>query len=374
VNRSALVALLVFGARAASAEQPDRAAFDLYVFSQADEGGHPFRDESFLNNGVRTDLRIAASSRVAIWHNASFAILNNADPTAVPATIGNGTTLSASGVVLYLDSAGGIEWTSEDGNWIFTPGIYYHHQSSIIAGGADVVLQHLMAGGDTTLILSYSFRLGFRKLYYWDGTEELDHSHPTPSHTLLFGWTQTLSPSWRMALNAIYARQTGVLSNTFGYVTLFDQAGVPRHLVDELLPTTRNRFQLNGRLRWSPEIGLGIGLDASGYADDWGVKHFAVEPNFEIELGEGLRLRAWYRFSAQGATKYFRLLPTTIARFQTQDSDLGSFAMHSPGMELTIGLPDWADLDWHLRIGGFGFWRTDGIFAVGGHTGVVTEW
>ncbi|MFO0722757.1 MAG: DUF3570 domain-containing protein [Myxococcota bacterium] len=357
------------------AAAPSRASFDLYVFSQSDNGGgDPYRAEGFVNTGMREEVRLQTSEQVALFENATLAILNNSAPEPLPSTIANANVLAASGTVVYLETSIGAEWTSADGAWTVRPSLYYHHQSAIIAGGADLALSWLLGGGDTTLMLSYGFRLGFRRLHYWDGTIENDHSHPTPSHTLLVGWVQTLSPSLRVALNLVFARQTGILSNTFGFVTVFDTAGLPRLLVDERLPTERNRIQLNGRLRFAVPGGPTLGLDGSIYADDWDVRVAAIEPSLEAELSEGVRARVWARISAQEGARYLTLLPSTLEAFRTQDSDLGSFTMFSPGLELSAPLPAWASLTWRLRVGAFGFFRTDGLFAITGHSGVTTTW
>lgn len=358
----------------ANAKTPDNhVSFDTFVLSQSDPGGPPYNSETFFTVGSRVDLRFLATPRLAVRNNIALVLIMNEDPE-VPEGVQVDAVSSASGRILYSDSTVGVDWKPAGGKWTFSPGIYYHHQNGYVAGGPDLVVQRELAGGDTNLFLSYSLRIAGRQLSYWDGDGESGLHHMIPSHTVLLGWTQNLSRSWLTNVSAVYARQDGVLQDTFNFVILFDGQANPIYLVDERLPMERNRMQVNARGRYAPRVGVGLGLDASYYLDDWGIRNYAAEPNLAATLTSRLRARVWYRFAIQTESRYFRAAPTALMRYQTQDPDLGSFHLQSPGAELAILLGDSPKHAWWLRAAAIGFYRSDAVSAMGGNIGLTREW
>ncbi|MDH3591628.1 MAG: DUF3570 domain-containing protein, partial [Planctomycetota bacterium] len=258
-------------------------------------------------------------------------------------------------------------------DWSFRPGFFHHHQLDNQSLGLDLAFARDFDGGNTSLSITYSYRYDNLLLLYWDGSDRGTDSRTT--HNILFGWTQLVTPRLKSYLGLQLTRQDGILIETYNFVTLVDGTGVPRMFIDEVLPDNRNRVQANGRLRYTTEPGKSVGLDASLYYDDWGVLHGSIEPSYETTFPGERRLRVWYRFSAQDGTKYFTKQSQVATRFRTQDSDLDSFSMHSPGTTFSfpIKIGD-SDRNYRMRISVFGFWRDDGISGFGTKIGLVRTW
>jgi len=277
--------------------------------------------------------------------------------------------------VLTLDSGAWIDFIpSASSPWKFSPGLFYHHQDGFWAGGLDLAVRRSLFEDNSALLVSYSFRGAVDKQKRWDARPaQFDHQF---SHTLLVSWTQYLSKSWVGNLGIQLAHQSGQLGSALNYVTVFDQDAIPRRLVDEDLPRRRSRMQLIGRVRYSPWVKYSIGMDASYYLDDWGIHHESMQPSVELPLVWDIRLRLWYRLALQQASTYFTSQPTNDDGFHTQDSDLGRFVMHNPGLFLNIPLrePSAGKLGWDTRLSAFGFYRDDDIYAIGANMGVVTRW
>jgi hypothetical protein len=115
-----------------------------------------------------------------------------------------------------------------------------------------------------------------------------------------------------------------------------------------------------------------LGVDLSGYVDDWSVRQLAVEPSLELPLSRAIRWRLWYRLAYQTGSRYYDERPLTETRYRTQDGDLGSFLLHSPGTLLT--LPVGEEQVWVARIGLYGYVRNDGIYGLGADLGMGLEW
>ena len=347
-------------------------ALDTYVFRQQDGGGNPYQGEglSYVSGGF--DLRVATSDNTAIRANAVVAYLHNDPVPALPGTITNADLTTASPDFTTLDTSISLDITFGGGTWVFSPSLFYHHQLGYLAGGGDLGLKHFAAGGDTVLAFNYSGRIGKWSQARWDGEPfEVDFR---ATHNLLLTWTQHLSADWILMAGFQYTHESGLLHSTLQYVVLFDEALIPRLLIDENLPRERNRFQFNLRSKYSPRVGTSIGLDASVYADDWDILHGAWEPNFETPIGYRMRLQLWYRLSIQQQTKYFSAMPKTVPAHVTQDSDLASFVMHSPGAGIVAPLAVLSLPRWYGRFALYGFYRDDGIFTVGSTMGFMTRW
>ncbi|MCB9727830.1 MAG: DUF3570 domain-containing protein [Deltaproteobacteria bacterium] len=371
-TRIAVVALLLSaaGAGRAAPAGDQHVTIDLYAFSQGDERGNPLKAEGFEYGAMRVDMKMRMTPAVAFRFNASVARLRNDDPQRVPASIENARMTAASAEILTLDSSIGLDIDPKDSPWHIRPSGYYHHQNDFVSSGGDLAVEREFAGGDTVLGVTYSFRIASPLLRRWSGRN--DGRDISVANNLLLGWTQVLSPSWVLALSAQVTRQSGWLGESYNFVALFNDAGAPVKLVDEVLPRKRHRVQVNGRLRYTPRQGLVLGLDASGYLDDWSVAQLAVEPSLEVPLSRTIRWRFWYRLAWQGASRYFDSRPLAETRYRTQDPDLGSFLMHSPGTMLT--LPFGEERIWLTRLGLYGFVRNDGIYGLGADLSLGMEW
>ena len=350
-----------------------RLALDLYAFSQGDEGGDPYRSEGFTYQAFALDLQLPLAERAALRANGALSLIDNGDATTLPATIDNAFVVSASPKLLVLDSGIWVDLRPGDGRWTLSPGVYYHHQDGFWSGGLDLSARTELFDGNSALLLTYSFRGAVTRQHRWDQTPRaFDHQL---SHKLLTSWTQYLARTWVGNLSLELSHQNGQLGSPLNFVTVYDESGVPIHLVDEILPRRRERAQLVARVRYSPAVGASVGLDGSGYLDDWGVRHASAQPNLELPLLGAVRARLWYRLAVQQGTRFFAGRPLDLPAHRTQDSDLGRFVMHSPGVIVTVPLrPAGSRLGWIVRLSGYGFYRDDGLYAAGGNLGVEASW
>ena len=370
VSRLALLAALMVPAVAQAQATEHAVALDIFAFSQGDGGGDPHRSEGFDYFGLSLDLSFQLHELVRLLMVGTVGYIDN-DPIAeLPETVGNRAELtSASAEIVTLDAATTVEIQLPGSDWTLAPGFYYHHQHGYIVFGGDLGARVEVADGDAILAANYSFR-GTRPIEpRWDDSPAVRDRLLT--HNLLFSWTQTLSPAWLMTLSGQYTRQDGLLHSPLQYVTAVDFDGRPVSLSDEVLPRTRNRGQFNAELRWSPALGWAIGLAGSVYGDDWQIVNGTVQPSAVFPLPGGVRWRLWYQFTGQHGTKYFNGAAFPH-EFETQDSDLGFWLMHSPGMTLTF--PFGSEPQWTIRVSGYGFYRSDGIYGGGARAGVVASW
>jgi hypothetical protein len=355
-----------------ASQAPYTIALDLFVFSQADQGGNPLVDEGFRYQALGLELRGRISEQVGLRATGVLAYLNNAPLQTLPGTIANANVTSASLDFTTLDATLALDWTSGDRRWKVTPGFFYHHQWAYIAGGIDLDVRHTLAGGDTVLRASYGGRYAGLRQKHWDGAPMVDDVRLT--HNAVLGWTQTLSPGLVASLGLQYTRQDGLLHSTLQFVSLHDADGAPVQLVDEVLPRVRNRVQVNLRGRYTPWPGTSVGLDLGAYYDDWALLNLAVEPSLETPLPWGLRFRVWYRLAGQHQTRYFVTTPTAALPFMTQNPSLGSFLLHGPGVTLLLPLEPGKVPRWLLRASALGFYRSDQVFGAGVTVGLVAEW
>lgn len=368
---------------ATAAPNESHVGLDLYYFGQRDpgmdgvtvggvqpRGGNPYRGEGFNYASGSLDMRFAVNDDVAIIGTGAVGWIMDDGVHPVPDTVENAEVTSASPDLVTLDAVAGVDLRV--GDWKVVPSFFYHHQKAWFTGGPNLELSRTLFDGNTVLFTNSSLRATLLRQRGYDGVKRGDGWQVALN--LLFGWTQIWSPSWLTTVSAQYTRQSGRLHNVWNYVVLYDGLGVPIRLVDENLPGVRHRGQVNLRARYSPWLAWSFGLDGSAYADSWGIYHGSIEPNVELPLFADIQLRAWYRVSAQHGTRYEAPTPTELVGYYTQDSDLGTFVTHSPGLLLAIPLVTDARPGWEARISAFGLYRTDRIFAAGGHAGVVTRW
>ncbi|MEL6189712.1 MAG: hypothetical protein AAFU79_34245, partial [Myxococcota bacterium] len=369
------------------AADPSHVALDVFAFGQRDPGaveafgvrqraGNPYRAEGFDYAAVSVDFSVQLSEQWAFRGNAVGGWIIDEGEHPLPATLPETNVTSASPDLLTLDSQAGLAWTSPNGLWRVAPGLFYHHQKSYFIGGPNLEISRSLFGGDTSLFLNTSFRLALVQGAAWDGFTRGQDFNTTLN--ALVGWTQTWHPSLLTTFSLQYAWQTGRLHSAWNYVVLSDEKSVPVQIVDERLPSHRHRGQANFRIRWSPAVRWSFGLDLGGYLDTWSLAHLSAQPNLELPVGP-VRIRVWYRLSRQWATRYFRDLVrvppgTPPLLFVTQDSDLGSFWSHGPGWLLSYPMGRAGALSWEARLSGYGFYRDDGLFALGGQLGTTARW
>jgi len=361
--------LCALSAFSVSAQESHHVDLDLLVFTQLDDGGDLNREEAFGYYAFRADLGVAVSDRVTLRANSAFALINSADQPELAESIENAETTSASGRLVALTTSWTFEWRPDD--WTLALSGYYHQQKAHFIPGGSIHVGRSLAGGDAHISFDYALREGLNKRKSWDDTLRTREFHST--HNLLLTFSQTFSPAWLGSISLQLTRHVGFQSNPLNFVVIYE-GGTPVRLTDELLPRRRDRAQLNLRARWSGRPGLSVGFDSSGYVDDWGIVSVAGEPSLELPLGD-TRWRSWYRLSGQTATDHFAVRPQAEAEFQTMDSDLGAFVMHSLGTRVLIPWGRGAhDVLTAVSLSAYGFARDDGIYGMGMGAGVGWNW
>jgi len=311
------------------------------------------------------------------------------DPPATvanPTVVTNATTTSASATSLGGSLIVDVKPASWD--WTLSPGAYFSYQPTYVSRGLDFSLGGELFEGNFSPWFSYGVRLdaitggnlAFTGIFGYGLPRERDEDgedrrlHSRVTHNFVAGFTQLLSPQWKLGASVQYTLQTGFLATPNAKVLLHEQ-GLPVLYVDEKLPAARHRFQANLRARFSPALGWSLGMDHSGYIDDWGVANIAIEPGAEGPFSPGVaRWRAWYRFSYQKGTRYLRDEPLREHRYQTDDSDLGTLGTNGGGVMLLFYLPRAGAMRWAIRLSGWAYARSDGISGLGVLVGSEVEW
>ena len=366
-----MVALLLTQVAPLPARAGNETGLDLYFFSQHDGGGQPYRNEGMYYGGLRLAIDHALTPALGIGFDAGLSMIDNAAPAVLPAPIDRALTTQGSPLIITLDTQLIFRYHPPTAPWTLVAGPYYHHQRHFISLGLDAQVDLSLAGGDTTLALGTSERIAWTKPHRFDG---LWGPYDTLwSHNVTAAWTQNLTPEWLISLGGQVTVQRGPLSDQFNYVVLYDDEDHPVSLGHEQLPRERDRWQLNLRTRVSPALGVSLGLDASGYTDTWKLLHGALEPSVEFPLATDFRLRLWYRFVAQSGARYVHLHPLTNVAEQTQDADLATWTMHSPGFIFHFPMGG-SSPRWVGRVTGFAFFRSDGISALGADFGFSAQW
>ncbi|MCA8912901.1 MAG: DUF3570 domain-containing protein [Planctomycetes bacterium] len=412
--RLAAVAVLCAVACAAClhAQESDNSAdLDLFVYSQQDDGGNPIQNERMLYYGARAAVKLKVNKVLTIRPSVTVSILDTGGKAHVPDTITNATITSASqgtssragGGTTYVPvtTSMGFDIKPPGSDWTLSPSAFFSYQDNYISRGLDFSASVELFNGNFIPSISYGFRwdslssksLGFAGVFGAEGEggeggEEDDGGGGTPSdeplpgsrletrftQNLQLGFTQILSPMWRLNASFQYTRQDGFLGAPGAVVALYDDR-TPVLFANEKLPSYRDRFQFNTRVRFAPALGWGLGMDHSFYADDWGIYNFAVEPSVEGPFYPDIaRWRVWYRYSYQHGTRFKRGHPQHEYRYQTDDPDLGTFSTQGGGALFLFDLATWGKVHWKLRVTGYGVTRSDGIWGFGGLIGTEFDW
>jgi hypothetical protein len=363
---AAAVILLILPAQSASAVHPLEATLDFFGFVQDDDGGQALKAEGMRYVGARATARFILDATTDLETSVATSFLSNESAADLP---GIDAITGASPRLLALDVSAGL--SARRGEvWTLRPALVYHHQKGYVSEGVDIVVDRDLAGGDATLTAALNVRVAFLALETFRGRDA--GTELAGTNALSVSWRQNVSTTLVTQVGAQYVRQDGYLGDSYNYVVL-TSGGDPVAVTDETLPRVRQRGQLNGRVRWSLRPDAAAGADASWYFDDWAVRHFAFEPSLTWPLPGRGRVRGWWRVSNQEAAEHFRTEIQALGRFQTQDSDLGSFVTHSAGVVLVLPRGARARAD-EMELTLYGFTRDDGIRALGASTGVRRRW
>lgn len=393
IGRFCAAAVFALGAPLCAQEGENTASLDLYIFNQNDNGGgNPFINEEFFYYGGRIDAKLKVSKVVSLRPVFFGSQIQPGSEITPPASIinrdvvTNATTTSASATNLGGSFVADIRPANWD--WTLSPGAYFSYQPTYVSRGLDFTLQGDLFGGDFSPWFAYGFRfdavtggnLAISGIFNYGLPSERDSDgrdnrlHSRLSHNFVAGFTQTLSPQWRVNASLQYTLQTGYLSTPNAKVALYT-GNTPVLFADEKLPIVRNRFQINFRARYSPLLHWSVGADHSAYFDDWGIMNLAFQPAAEGPfVADVAHWRAWYRLGYQQGTRYQRDKPQQEHRYQTDDSDLGTFSSNGGGVLLFFYLPRDDGMRWAIRVSGYMFARNDGIWGAGAMLGTGVDW
>jgi hypothetical protein len=371
----------------------NHASLDLYLFNQEDNGANPFVNEEFLYFGGRMAARLKVSDLLTIRPTVAGSHIATGRTLDVPDTVTNAnvavrnaTTTSASDANVTVSSM--FDITPEDTEWKVSPGFLFTYQPNFVSRGVDLGVSAELFGGDFVPSFNYGFRwdsftggnLRIEGIFDYGLPTEISESgvdrrlHRRLTHNFQVGFTQNLSPRWVLGASFQFTRQDGYLSEPNAKVMVYDD-DTPVFLAEDRLPNNRNRFQLNLRVRFSPADGYALGVDHSGYADDWGIINGALEPSAEGLFGTDVaRWRVWYRISYQQGTRYLRDKPQREFDYQTADSDLGTFNTHGGGAVFLFELPRIGPVEWVIRVSMYGMVRSDHLWGLGWMLGTEVGW
>ncbi|MCA8974732.1 MAG: DUF3570 domain-containing protein [Planctomycetes bacterium] len=336
--------------------------FRLSYYDNDDNGdGNPFLDESLsvIEPVVYFDLNVTDTFKV--WSQLSVDVVSSASIERLrkyPQQSG------ASGD-LYIGVDLGVTHQSTPevqlgGN------VHVSNEYDYNSLGLGAFLARDYDGHNTTLKATGSVYLDSLDVIRFNGVNE-----GTDDRLALNGaidWYQVINPRTHGEFGLGLTYQDGMLSTPYNAVVVLDPTDPPNNNlpnydrgteIAEVLPDTRFRGALHGRVRHAVSDHWALELGGRLYADDWGVVSSTLEPRaYTWLVQDRLRLRLRYRFYAQSAADgYGSSFLLTAPAIRTQDSDLGAFDAHTMGARL-----DWFDGGgWRVDVGGDYTLRSDGL-------------
>lgn len=158
------------------------------------------------------------------------------------------------------------------------------------------------------------------------------------SYALGFGFAQILHKKVQASVALDFVQQQGLLSTPFQRVYFSDVADSyidNFQLADanELLPNSRFKVAIGGRLNWYLNEVLTLRTFYRYYSDDWGISSNTASIEVPIKISSKFTLYPSYRFYNQTAADYFRPYQTALStdEFYTSDYDLSKFSSNQFG-------------------------------------------
>jgi len=162
------------------------------------------------------------------------------------------------------------------------------------------------------------------------------------SYSLGFGFSQILHKNVQGSLALDFVQQQGLLSTPFQRVYFADVADSfidDFQLADaiELLPDSRFKVAIGGRLNWYVNEVVTIRTFYRYYFDDWGINSHTASIEVPIKISDKFTLYPSYRFYNQTAADYFRPYESALSTdaFYTSDYDLSEYAANQIGFGVT---------------------------------------
>jgi len=310
----------------------------LSFYNHDDSGdGNPFLDESLtvvepviiFDRQATEDFGYSVDLHYDYVSSASIDRLSNY-PAQSGASADNyiGATLSG-------------RWKLDDG-WKASGSFSYSDEYDYDSIGFGGSVSRPVAGQDATLGLSVNAYYDDIRLIRWNGVEDGGDSRTSISTTL--SWYQILSPTLHGSFGATLTLQDGFLATPYNFVVIEDPGGPPNPDLEngaagtptaEVLPDSRARTALYGRLRGFVSAGRAWELGGRIYSDDWGITSFAFEPRWYQTLRKDkLDAMVRYRYYDQSAADDYQEHFLTTSEFMTQDSDLADLSSHTFGGRL----------------------------------------
>ena len=315
-------------------------SYRLGYFNVDDSGsGNPFIDESLtvLEPVIIFDRQVTDKTGYSITFS-----YDNVSSASIDRLSGFSAQSGASGDNYFgLDL--GVRYSASprsdlSGNLSFSTEYDY---TSIGLGGA---LSFEAPDGDSRLI--YSLNAFFDQLKLIRGTSaSMGRDEGSDDRTSFAGtakWYQIISPRTHGEFGVTLGAQSGFLETPYNFVvdetvavnpTIPFENGVMGLDQNEILPNSRSRLALFGRVKRQLGPGQSIELGGRIYSDDWGITSFAIEPAYEAMIGSKWRIRPRYRFYTQTGADAFYETYSGEPGDRTQDSDLGDFSSNLFGVK-----------------------------------------
>ena len=339
-------------AEANSSKDFVRFAFNFY--SQKDGGGNPHLDEDM----TVLEPQILVGQRLSENWTGTLKLQSDiisAASVEKGKRFPPGTQSGASGdKFLGVEAAAFYAWSDQT---TVGGGLSLSTEYDYTSSGGFLRWTHDTDSRNDTFVVRLSAFFDTLDLIRFDGTE--DGSDTRRSLSLGLGWTHVINPRTLATLNWDLTSQSGFLSTPYNSVVA---AGTE---VEEVLPNTRFRNSIFGRVRhlvfddFAVEPGLGF------YFDDWGATAFTTELNFAWEVLPGdLIVRTTYRYHNQTAVDDFVAdTATVIPEIRTQDSDLADFTSHTFGLKFILPHPKFLGDNHEVEFGFDYTMRSDNLDA-----------
>lgn len=204
--------------------------------------------------------------------------------------------------------------------------------------------------------------LGLLSSLDWFDRFDLDGTRPgvarRSTNTGSLAITQVLSPTTIVSASYGVTMQTGELGNTWNIVPI--QGGTVDH---ELLPTTRLRHAIVGRvaqaLPWNAVLKGYYRL----YSDDWSILAHTFEAELLQHVAKSFYVGVGYRHHTQSGASFFTTSADPSALLRTADSDLARLDSNSITGRMGIDVPRRNEGTLHFDVAYERYVRTNDLAA-----------
>ena len=317
-----------------NAQLDDIFAFRGLVYQQddyrsGDRGGNPYlREDAAIYEGIwlyrkRINETNAVQGKIT-GDTVSAASYDDAKNNAE--TVSGATGNNPGRYVLELG------WIHQQDDWGWSASFNESREYAYLSNSLSLGLNGSFAEQATQLSAHLQIFDDWVRMIRWDGTKGDDDVRRTVALNL--GWVQSLTPTSLMHFGWSHTHQEGFLATSFNAVRVGSRE---QGIFDvERLPNRRRRDALSVRYKQAvKEDSFQLGY--SYYQDNWHLIGHTLDARYYAHFSDGaVRLEPLYRFYRQEAAKYFVYQVSEPQRYQTTDSDLGSFDGHSIGLTTSL--------------------------------------